>query len=276
MQENARQIFDRIIKGDFQQERRGNLRQPFVKLALVAIPLLAGTMALLLRYYGLHYINYLILIFLIIIFCQSLDFRPSGMARTIRWLLIFITGIVLTYLSAYGIFSLEQSIDLLGLRRIISFIGKAITGEDILIFLLFALAARGIRLFNSSDVLILSRFLYFRRLKQAYFTVIFTFYISISSVERIIGTAWATSKNKSRLAYRSRGWVGSRITGATLFLYQLLTRLEELARQTNSILRERGFYSKESQNVLPKSFSSEDICVTIILVMSILIFIPLR
>lgn len=259
-----------ILKGQFQEEGRGHLVHPAVKIIFVIVPLSLGTIVLAMRFYDRHLpLNLLFGVILTVFTCQSLDFRPSGRATTYRWMFFFFIGWGLIYASKLFAFSIESIVKFFGIQKTIETVGRFVSIEDALIFLLFIAAARGIIRLGVTDVLWSSRFLLFRRFKLVYMAVIFTYLIVHRTVSRITGLAWSTARNKTRLARKSLGRVKAFETGSRLFLQKLLLGYNELAQQARSLLHERGFFEKDSHNSIPRSLSAEDICALMLLVLLI-------
>jgi hypothetical protein len=211
--------------------------------------------------------------FFAILTCQYIDFRQSGLTKTIKWLILFLLSGIVTVLLAYSIISFDPIAELLKPYKFLPLPGK-ITSlmEYSLILLIFFIAGRAILLFNATDILWLGRFLFTPKLRTIYFTVIFTFYIAQNTIAERSRLAWSVAKNKFRLSRKAQGIKAAILVGGRLFIRKLVVDNYDLTLVTDSLLRERGFYVNRSRHPLQLSWNPEDFLTFIILIMVLFLY----
>ncbi len=252
-----------IINGRLNRLDRSNISHPLVKLSLCLLPLSFGGSALLLRTYGYHLSDKVLLIAIVSsLFAQSLDLRASAYRRSLK--------LILAYLIACALILLSFTTNFISLQDLLH---NYLTLEDLMIFGLFGCAARGTFLFNPIDILWLSRLIYCKHLLLVYFTIIFTSYIVQNTVARRVSVALGVAHNKWRLVRRNRSRLESFWISMRLFIQKVLESFEELARLAESILKERGFFSGSFRNTLPMTCTREDLYAVIILLIPIGLFL---
>jgi len=264
-----------ILRGEVQSDARGNLSHPIVKSVLILVPLMVGSLLLYLRVLNsgvsitsgarftsnnIPISNVLLAVFLsVLIYCQSLDFREHARSKTLRYTLyLFFFNFFVLLASFSGDLS-SYITNILGLGNIYTLLSNYLTLEDLLLFSFFFTAARGITLLDSMDVLRAGRVLLYDQWKDAYYTVVFTFFVAKTTVSRHVNDSWSRSRNMYRLTRRNRGKLKSIWTASRVFVGSLIRSLHGLAERTESILRERGFFRSESLHPVSNHLSAEDI-----------------
>ncbi|HYK02258.1 MAG TPA: hypothetical protein VE974_10910 [Thermoanaerobaculia bacterium] len=269
----TQQLVNELLGGNFQYEGRGHLSHPLVKFLFVFLPLGVASVATLLRFYDSTFsADFLLLSLLIILTCQSLDFRADRRGPTARWVIgLAVSGFVVAA-NRLGMFSIEDWLaERIGASGALT---SGVAAYVALVLLLFLAAARGTLRVCPSDVLWIRKYLSrWAFLQYAYVTVAVTYYVVSSTIDRRVGEAWWRARGKAALVRTARGRKdGGRVFGLH-FVDSILMMFDELARDTNAILIERGFLQVASVHDLPADLSPEDIAAIIICVVFVAVWI---
>jgi hypothetical protein len=267
-------IIQGLLDGEFSEEGQGHLVHPFVKLIFVVVPLLLATIWLTVRYQNIVLDSYMMLgLIITILFCQSIDFRPDGLNKTLKFFTFLILGWTAIIISKFVVIQNNNILELLNFRKKLEIIGKYITFEDTLIIMLFATSARGITRLYITDVVWLGRLLFFKNLKIVYYTIIITYFVIKKTFSEMFNTAFYAAKNRAKLVRSQKGRIKALETWALLFIQKFLSGLSELAVLTHSLLTEKGFFSGVSKNTIKKKISIEDWVALLFLSISIFVIL---
>lgn len=264
-------LVEKILDGHFQHERRGHLVHPVVKLLFTAVPLFLGT-------YTLPWLGgarpwgALILMLLVLLTGQSLDFRANASARTAKWVMFFLLGVFVVVLAEFSVVDLERVVGRVGLPGFARWLGETNAGRAVLSFTYFGVAARGVRRFGAVDALWMARMPPFRWFRRLYLAVIYTHFVLRTTLGEQFSAARTVSGIKARQARRAHGWRRGEQVRVRVFAQRLLEGFEEMARLAFSLLKERGLYQFAANNTIPMTMSPEDWCAVLMLTLAALFF----
>lgn len=270
----SRHLIDNVLRAHVQHEERGHLVHPLVKIVFVVGPMFVGAGGLLIRFFGYTLENlWLVLALLVILTCQSLDFRITARRRTIQWLLVLLVATLFLALALFDLIEVEAIIRVLTDNPVVHLFEHYITANDILLMAMFAAAARGVLRLSASDVLWFRQFILFRRLEHGYVVAVVTYYVIQSTLKQRIGEAWQVGRSKRLQLLRTQPRARATALAAKLFTQRLLMGFEELGRNAESLLHERGLFDVAAINEPDIQASVEDVIAVVIAVLFVVMLV---
>lgn len=243
-----KEIIKLIMAGSIQREKRANLANPWLKLALVIIPLAIGTYQLSMRLLKISFTSQAtvayITILLGVLVAQSIDLRRKNIVRMLRWTISCISLEVIVFLLTAGIIHVEAIRKGIPSFAPIGFVGGYVTLSDAILFACFLVSARGVRLLNATDAFTLCGLIAWApRLQTLYETCIVTYFTIAHSISGLFSQAAMVAENRYRLMRVQRRRLEAFLSASNLYLKAILSGFSERAELTESILEERQWYS---------------------------------
>lgn len=243
-----KEIIKLVMAGSIQREERSNLANPWLKLALVIIPLTAGTYQLSMRLLKIPFTNQAAVAFITILLgvlaAQSIDLRRKNFGRMLRWTISCISFEVIVFLLAAGIIHVEAIRKGIPSFAPIGFVGGYVTLGDAILFACFLVSARGVRLLNATDAFTLCGVIpWAPRLQALYETCIVTYFTIAHSISGLFSQAALVAENRYRLMRAQSRRLAAFLSASNLYIKAILAGFTERAELTESILEERQWYS---------------------------------
>lgn len=272
-------IVDDIIEGKTQRKDAGNISSPTVKMSLVLIPAFIGVVLCYFRFKSVSIGRYLestgasipfdnsllILLYLTILYCQSVDFRESSINDTKQYSILLLSVWLVVLFSKIYEFSLFSLIEFFNASRPVEYALSWVRVEDALLVCAFLVALRGFTLISATDMLKFARFLLYRPVIYVYVFVIMLYYLARNMMVKMFYEAWLCAKNRLKISSQNSSRVKAYLNSMQIFAINVLKGMKKLVDLSLSITGERGYYKNFYDRPFNTNTNSEDIFASVIL-----------
>jgi hypothetical protein len=265
-------LAEAIYRGKVGVEGAAGLRNPIVKLATIAVPLLTVVFQHTARALGTSRLSNgeIVIAAVLCYIAVIIDFEPRNSGRFISRCLKWTSFVAIMYL--FSLPTYEQYLELL------AFLGRSfhvvyvtidflVDSESLMTMLLFVPMYLAIRNFTTRDALWIGRKFLWGLLWNTLFEIYIILIVAVATINSAlplrISASWIIAKDKAILLKnpgldRNAGWFSRLRTRVRLFSATLIGHNTRLANAIETMTHQRGMFRTRYQDQIAVSLSRED------------------